>query len=53
MMYPWIWRHLPGSTAAKAAQAAVLIGIAASLLLFVVFPWLQPYLPFSEVTTGG
>ncbi|WP_204262320.1 hypothetical protein [Blastococcus saxobsidens] len=52
-MYPWIWRHLPGGTATKAVTAlALVIGVCA-LLLFVVFPWMEPRLPFNDVTVGG
>ncbi|MER6989444.1 hypothetical protein ABT337_14200 [Saccharopolyspora hirsuta] len=50
-MYGWIWRHLPGGTGAKAVQAVLLVALAVALLLFVVFPWLDPLLPFNEVTT--
>jgi hypothetical protein len=52
-MYLWIWRHLPGGTGAKAALAAVLVLAVAVLLLFVVFPWAEPRLPFDAVTVGG
>lgn len=37
-MYAWIWRHLPGGTSLKTAQAALLVLAASALLLFVVFP---------------
>ncbi|SDG86063.1 hypothetical protein [Klenkia brasiliensis] len=49
-MYTWIWRHLPGTTALKAAQALVLVLAVCALLLFVVFPWVEPKLPFNDVT---
>ncbi|WP_166518204.1 hypothetical protein [Candidatus Blastococcus massiliensis] len=49
-MYGWIWRHLPGGTALKTAQALVLVAVVVALLLFVVFPWVEPRLPFNEVT---
>jgi len=49
-MYTWIWRHLPGSTAVKAVQALVLALAVCALLLFVVFPWVEPKLPFNDVT---
>lgn len=50
-MYGWIWRRLPGPTAVRVALAVVLgLGVVA-LLLFVVFPWLEPLLPFNNVTT--
>jgi hypothetical protein len=35
-VYSWIWRTLPGG----------------ALLLFVVFPWVEPRLPFNDVTVG-
>lgn len=49
-MYAWIWRHLPGNAVVKAVQAAVLVAVVVALLLFVVFPWLEPVLPFDDVT---
>lgn len=49
-MYGWIWRHLPGGTAAKTLLALVLVLAVCALLLFVVFPWVEPYLPFNDVT---
>lgn len=52
-MYGWIWRHLPGGTAARAALSLVLALAVAALLLFVVFPWVEPHLPFSAVTVGS
>jgi len=49
-MYTWIWRRLPGGTSAKALEALVLVLAVAALLLFVVFPEVEPLLPFTEVT---
>jgi hypothetical protein len=49
-VYTWIWRHLPGPTAAKAVQSLLLALVVAALLLFVVFPWVEPMLPFTAVT---
>ena len=43
-MYVWIWRHLPGGMAAKVVQTA--------LLLFVIFPVIEPHLPFTHVTVN-
>ena len=51
-MYGWIWRHLPGGTASKAAISLVLVLAVCALLLFVVFPWVEPRLPFNDVTVG-
>jgi len=49
-VYSWIWRHLPGPTALRALLALLLLGAVSALLLFVVFPEVEPYLPFSDVT---
>ena len=49
-MYGWSWRHLPGGTASRAIAAAVLVLAVWALLLFVVFPWVEPHLPFNQVT---
>jgi hypothetical protein len=51
-MYGWIWRHLPGPTAVRVALAVVLVCGVVALLFFVVFPVLDPLLPFNDVTTG-
>ncbi|MCA1672477.1 MAG: hypothetical protein LC799_09820 [Actinobacteria bacterium] len=51
-MYGWIWRQLPGPVAVRAVEALVLLLVVVSLLLFVVFPWLSPQLPFNDVTAG-
>ncbi|GAB2653678.1 hypothetical protein GCM10027271_10060 [Saccharopolyspora gloriosae] len=50
-MYGWIWRHLPGPAPVKIVEAVVLVLMVVALLLFVVFPWLEPLLPFNDVTT--
>ena len=49
-MYGFIWRHLPGPTPARAVLALVLLLAVVALLLFVVFPWAEPRLPFNDVT---
>ena len=49
-MYSWIWRHLPGPTAVRARLALGLVLGICALLLFVVFPWVEPHLPFADVT---
>ena len=49
-MYGWIWRHLPGNTAVKSLQTLVLLLAVVALLFFVVFPWVEPRLPFNDVT---
>ena len=52
-MYGWIWRHLPGPTWIRALQAVVLVLAVVALLLFVVFPWVEPHLPVNDVTVDG
>ena len=49
-MYTWIWRHLPGNLPARIFTALVLVLAACALLIFVVFPQVEPLLPFTEVT---
>lgn len=50
-MYGWIWRKLPGPLAARLSIAVVLVLGIIALLMFIVFPWLEPLLPFNNVTT--
>ncbi len=49
-MYVWIWHRLPGGVALRVLQAVVLVAAVCALLLFVVFPWLDPKLWFTHVT---
>ncbi len=49
-MYGWLWRHLPGGRAMRTAQAVVLFAAAVTLLMLVVFPALEPHLPFGQDT---
>jgi len=51
-MYTWIWRHLPGGMPAKTVAALVLVAAVSALLLFVVFPYVEPLLPFTDVTVA-
>ena len=50
-MYGWIWRHLPGPLYLRVVEAVVLVVVIVGLLMFVVFPWAEPKLPFNNVTT--
>lgn len=49
-MYVWIWRHLPGGLPGKLLGSLVLLAAAVLLLFFVVFPAVEPLLPFNDVT---
>ena len=51
-MYAWLWRKLPGPFAAKLTVAVVLVLGVVALLMFVVFPWLEPRLWFNEVAVN-
>jgi hypothetical protein len=52
-MYVWIWRHLPGNLAVKLIEVLGLFLAVTALLMFVVFPWIEPHLPISQVTVPG
>jgi hypothetical protein len=52
-MYTFIWRHLPGPVLLRAFQVLLLIAVVSAVLLFVVFPWLEPRLPLDHVTVNG
>jgi hypothetical protein len=49
-MYAWIWHRLPGPTALRLLQALLLIAAVSAVLLFVVFPWIEPHLPANPIT---
>jgi len=49
-VYTWIWAHLPGGRPGKILGSLVLFVAVSALLLFVVFPWVEPMLPFNRVT---
>lgn len=49
-MYVWIWRHLPGPVALRLLQVVLLLAVVVTLLFFVVFPAVEPHLPYSDVT---
>ena len=45
-----MWRKLPGPWPVKALEALVAFGAVVVLLFTVVFPWVEPRLPFNDVT---
>lgn len=51
-MYSWIWRRLPGPLPVRLLQALVLVAAVVAVLFLVVFPWVEPRLPFNSVTTS-
>jgi hypothetical protein len=52
-MYVWIWRHLPGNLYLRLGEAFFLIALVSLLLLFIIFPWIEPNLWFTQVTVGN
>ena len=52
-MYTWIWHHLPGNVGLRLVQVLVLVSAVSLLLLFVIFPWIEPDLPFNQVTVDS
>jgi hypothetical protein len=52
-VYVWIWRHLPGGLPGRLLGSLVLLAAAVLLLFAVVFPRVEPLLPFSSVTVDG
>ena len=49
-MYSWIWRTLPGGLPGKLLGSLVLLAAAVAVLFLLVFPAVEPLLPFSDVT---
>jgi hypothetical protein len=49
-MYAWLWRHLPGAVPLRIAQCLLLLAGIIAVLLFVIFPAIEPHLPFGDVT---
>ena len=52
-MYGWIWRTLPGGLPGKLLGSLLLLLAAVALLFFVVFPAVEPLLPFGDVTVDA
>ena len=50
--YGMIWRILPGPTALKVVEAAVLVLAVVGVLFVWVFPQIAPHMPFNETTVG-
>lgn len=51
-MYGWIWRKLPFGVPGKIIGSLILVGGAVALLWYVVFPAIDPILPFNDVQVG-
>ena len=46
------WRRLPGPWPTRVGLLALVAAAVIVLLFAVVFPWLEPRLPFNQVTVG-
>lgn len=51
-MYAALWRTIPGGLWGKLAGVALLLLSALALLFFVVFPVVEPNLPWNDVTVN-
>jgi len=49
-VYGWIWRTLPGGLPGKLVGSVLLLTVVVALLFLVVFPAVEPLLPYSDVT---
>jgi len=45
-----MWNRLPGPTPVRLAAALLLFALLVAVLFQWVFPWLEPRLPFTDVT---
>lgn len=52
-MYAGLWRLLPGPTWLKAIEAVALVLAVVWVLFSVVFPWIEPRLPFDKTSIGS
>lgn len=52
-MYAWIWRHLPGTLARRAALAAGLLLAVLAILWLWIFPWACVHLPLDSAGFAG
>jgi hypothetical protein len=48
-VYGWLWRTFPGGVIGKLLCSLVLAAAAVALLFLVVFPRVEPLLPFQDV----
>ncbi len=48
-MYGWIWRRLPGPIALRVVIAGLLVLAVVALLFGVIFPKIEPHLPWNDV----
>jgi hypothetical protein len=52
-VYGALWRNIPGGLPGKLSGCAALLLVALALLFFVVFPLVEPRLPWNDVTVNS
>jgi hypothetical protein len=52
-MYSWIWSRLPGPTGVRVVICLLAFAALVGVLFTWVFPWIEPRLPFTDVTVDG
>ncbi|HVQ88546.1 MAG TPA: hypothetical protein VMT88_10230 [Actinomycetes bacterium] len=52
-MYGWLWNRLPGPIYVRIFFVLVLFALVVVLLFGWVFPWVEPRLPFTDVTVDS
>lgn len=53
MIYPWIWRHLPGPIGVRLVLVLVLLLAVVAVCFGLVFPRIERGLPWLAVTVGN
>lgn len=51
-MYAWLYRRLPGPTPVRILVVLILLAAVFLLLMEVVFPAVEPYMPYSDVSVS-
>ena len=51
-MYAALWRSIPGNVFAQIGAMLLLLVSALALLFFVIFPVVEPHLPWNDVTVN-
>ena len=52
-MYGWIWRRLPFGLPGKVIGSILLLATTLALLWYVIFPAVEPLLPFDDSQIEG
>lgn len=49
-MYAALWKLLPGPLPIKVATSAALVLVVLAICFLLLFPWIEPHLPFNQIT---